>query len=577
MVSDTSFQLLHFGGHLGTAVATGLLGYWVLTRTELSGSGWIGLWLGNFAVWSTISAALVVVTHEPTAFVLFWLWAFVGLTAIYLTYLFPTAYSGRNPLTSRVCRVAGGIYALLALLVLTGPFHDLYWASVSFLQSPFPHFAVDYGVGWIAAVVYSFGAVGVVLYYFAELYFRSRRHHRQLVGLLVLGTVAGIVPVALSTADVLVPTYEYYAFAGATHALTVGYVAIRFGSVNLSTVARDETLDYLVDPYLALDTEYRIVDFNSASSQLIDRLDTSRLGEPLSDVFPALADRLTLGGRVDDPETPLTVEREGSPRYYSITLSRITDWQSTRCYAVVLTDVTELEATRRELEAQNEQLDAFVGTVSHDLRSPLSVISGRLELARMDTDTEHLDHIAEAHQRMDELIEDLLLLARQGRDVGETTAVELAAVADRAWRNVDSSEGSLVVTTDRRLLADRSRLQQLLENLMRNSLEHGTTTDHSRTDGAGDALAESETAVDGVEITLGELDDGFYLEDDGPGIPDGERQSVFEAGYTTDDDGTGFGLAIVDRIADAHGWEIQATEGTGGGARFEITGIDRVE
>ncbi len=567
MDSVLSSQLLHFAAHGLTAVATALLGYWVLSRTELSAKRWVGLWLANFAVWSAISAASVVVTHHATAFLLFWLWAFFGLTAIYLTYLFPTAYSGRNPLTSRVCQFAGGIYVLLVLLVLTAPFHELYWASVTFLVAPFPHFAVEYGPGWLAAVVYSVGAVAVLLYYFAELYFRSRRQHRRLVVILALGSVCGFVPVALSMFDLLIPTYEYLSFVGSIQGLTIGYVAIRFGSANLSSVAREETLDYLVDPYLALDSEFRLVDFNTASSQLLDELDANRLGEPLAAVFPALADNLKTDGGIDAPDEPVTFEVDGSPRHYALDVSPITDWRSTRCYAVVLNDVTELEATRRQLEAKNEKLDAFAGTVSHDLRNPLSVISGRLKLARRDCDSEHLDHIADAHQRMEELIEDLLVLAREGQEISDPEPVDLGAVAEQAWRSVEADAGSFAIETDRTVLADRSRLQQLLENLLRNCVEHGTDSTATSDDAEGDDPP--------LRITLGELDDGFYIEDTGPGIPEADQETIFEAGYTTHDDGTGFGLSIVEQIATAHGWTIRATDGSAGGARFEITGVEQ--
>jgi signal transduction histidine kinase len=67
---------------------------------------------------------------------------------------------------------------------------------------------------------------------------------------------------------------------------------------------------------------------------------------------------------------------------------------------------------------------------------------------------------------------------------------------------------------------------------------------------------------------------GFYLEDDGPGIPEAECDAVFESGYSTAEDGTGFGLTIVEEIVEGHGWSIRLTEGTDGGVRFEITGIE---
>ena len=78
-----------------------------------------------------------------------------------------------------------------------------------------------------------------------------------------------------------------------------------------------------------------------------------------------------------------------------------------------------------------------------------------------------------------------------------------------------------------------------------------------------------------VSISVGGVDDGFYIADDGVGIPDSERDRIFESGYSTAADGTGFGLRIVKQIVDAHGWEITATDSDSGGIRFEITGVER--
>lgn len=80
-----------------------------------------------------------------------------------------------------------------------------------------------------------------------------------------------------------------------------------------------------------------------------------------------------------------------------------------------------------------------------------------------------------------------------------------------------------------------------------------------------------------VTVTIGDLDRGFYVEDDGPGIPEEERDAVFKAGYSTNEAGTGFGLNIVKQVVQSHGWEIIVTESLDGGARFEITGVDFLE
>jgi len=81
-----------------------------------------------------------------------------------------------------------------------------------------------------------------------------------------------------------------------------------------------------------------------------------------------------------------------------------------------------------------------------------------------------------------------------------------------------------------------------------------------------------------VTITVGAIDDrGFYVADDGPGIPDDERGQIFETGYSTAGSGAGIGLAIVKRIVDAHDWEITVTDSEAGGARFEITAVETVD
>jgi signal transduction histidine kinase len=79
-----------------------------------------------------------------------------------------------------------------------------------------------------------------------------------------------------------------------------------------------------------------------------------------------------------------------------------------------------------------------------------------------------------------------------------------------------------------------------------------------------------------VTVRVGDLGDGFYVADDGPGIPADRREDVFEPGYSTARDGTGFGLSIVRELADLHGWTVRATESESGGVRFEITGVEVV-
>ncbi|WP_424018674.1 PAS domain S-box protein [Halorientalis pallida] len=225
-------------------------------------------------------------------------------------------------------------------------------------------------------------------------------------------------------------------------------------------------------------------------------------------------------------------------------------------FVVNVRDVTGRKERERKLKQQNERLEQFASVVSHDLRNPLNVLSGRLELAAETGDEDHFEVAQDTLDRMEAMIDDLLGLARDGQFVEETEPVALAPLLARCRESVDAERFSLAVETDATVVADPSRLRRLFENLVRNSVEHGDPS---------------------VTVRVGSLPDGFYVEDDGPGIPPGDQERVFEIGYTTATEGTGLGLAIVESIAEAHGWSVRVTDAAAsGGTRFEVTGVELV-
>jgi len=221
----------------------------------------------------------------------------------------------------------------------------------------------------------------------------------------------------------------------------------------------------------------------------------------------------------------------------------------------ILRDITERKERERELKRRNQRLDEFASVVSHDLRNPLNVAVGGIDLARSEWDSEHLERAERALDRMEALIEDLLALARGDETLTELEPVDLAGITEQCWANVETMDATLVADSDGKIYADANRLKQMGENLVHNAIEHGG---------------------DDVTVTVGEFDGGFYIEDDGPGIPEDEYDDVFTAGYSTSDRGTGFGLSIVERIVEAHDWELCIAEGSKGGARFEVTGVEFV-
>lgn len=205
-----------------------------------------------------------------------------------------------------------------------------------------------------------------------------------------------------------------------------------------------------------------------------------------------------------------------------------------------------------ELEQKNDRLDEFASLVSHDLRNPLNLAQGHLDLAREEVSSDHLDTVADAHHRMDELIGDLMALTRHGDQVTETEPVSLGDVVRRSWATIETGDVELDVAVDDwwTVEADESRLQQLVDNVVGNAVEEDVSV-----------------------VTVGALEDGFFIADDGPGIEDTDQDVIFEAGYSTREEGSGLGLAIVHQIAEAHGWTVSVTDGESGGARFEFRGV----
>lgn len=119
----------------------------------------------------------------------------------------------------------------------------------------------------------------------------------------------------------------------------------------------------------------------------------------------------------------------------------------------------ELSKRERELLRERDRLEEFASLVSHDLRNPLNVATGRLALAREEYESDHLEVVSRSLSRMERLIEDMLLLARQGEVVGSRDAIHLPSLLEDCWATVESEDATLSVTTDRTVLADESRLK----------------------------------------------------------------------------------------------------------------------
>ena len=223
-------------------------------------------------------------------------------------------------------------------------------------------------------------------------------------------------------------------------------------------------------------------------------------------------------------------------------------------FVVNARDISALKKREQELKQQNEQLEDMRTVISGDIRNPVSVASNSLVLYEETGEDEHLERVERSIQRIDSLIDRVLMMAEHEHGIDETEQVSLKDVAKRAWgmAGTDTDRAELHIVDSRQLAADPGALEQALENLFANAIEHTR----------GD-----------VTVRIGTMDGGIYVEDTGAGIPEDDREQVFESGYSTSADTPGFGLNITKQIVVGHGWDIAISDSEAGGARLEITGV----
>lgn len=230
-------------------------------------------------------------------------------------------------------------------------------------------------------------------------------------------------------------------------------------------------------------------------------------------------------------------------------------------------DVAALAATFNHMLDRLEQAFAvqrdFVDDAGHELRTPITVIRGHLELMGDDPQdrAETLALVTDELDRMNRMVDDLLTLAKAEQpgflDIEEVELADLTvsvvakarALGERKWRVDEVAEA--------RIPADRQRLTQALMQLASNAVRH--------------------TADDGQIAVGSAVQDGFvrlWVRDDGPGVPPADREKIFRRflrGRTGGHEGAGLGLAIVRSIAEAHGGTVAVEDAPGGGACFVIT------
>jgi len=317
---------------------------------------------------------------------------------------------------------------------------------------------------------------------------------------------------------------------------------------------------------------YRIVDVNSRFQEItgvrrenvIGRLATDAYGTPDA---PFLSDYAAVAATRERREFETYFPPMG--RYFLISATSFRKGT----FATIFTDITqrkrdELELSRanRELQQKNAEMEQFVYTVSHDLKSPLVTIQGYAghlrQNARGEQEIRFTDYILSAAIRMRQLIDDLLDLSRIGRIVQPAETIDIAELVKDIVQQaaVEIEQRGITITVQEpmpAIQADRRRLTQIFENLSLNALRHG-----------GGSAAPA--IVVGAETSDHEI--RYFVRDNGPGIAPEYHKKIFDIFHRLDPrtEGTGIGLAIVKRAIEIHGGRVWVESGTGQGATFWV-------
>jgi len=462
----------------------------------------------------------------------------VGIWTVVVWLWFCSAYAGHAyHLDRRLQLVAAGLVGAILTLKATNPLHRAYFEP-TVATDPFVHFAPEVGALYWTITALAYVGSGVGLYLLFETYHESALETRN-VAVLTLAIGLPVVPKLLSTWWPESLLLLYYEPIGAA-VFAVGVVTVareRFVAVHVP--ARRQLPDQLPDLVFLTDADGRIVDYNESAECVFPDL-PERVGDPFSAIAPRVAD--AEGATVE-------LDRDGDPRSYRIDRRQITLGDEAVGHATVLSDVTELEAQRRNLRRQTEHVREVSEAVAHELRNPIAILLGNLRVVEEqraddagapdagDASGGPLRAAIEAAERIDVVTDDFIDILRYGTPITETGERPLEAILADAWHG-DTAALTLEGVAEAGVVADGTRCAELFRLLFRLHRERGATTVRVRRDGA----------------------DALVVDSDGEPFSTDTPEQLFKYGREAGE-GSRVLLANAWTLATLHGWSIAAPEG----------------
>lgn len=526
------------------------------------------------ALWAA-SAALEFSTSGIQSKILWSKISYIGIVSIApLWLLFALAYSNRQEWLTR-WRVAliWIIPVIVLALVTTNEWHGLIWPAITPVSEEEGSALIySHGPGVLVLAVYSYLLImagSLLLVYSA--FHSNVLYLRQVIAL----TASAIIPLIGNLIYLLHlspwPEIDFTPLAFALTGIIVAFGLLRFQILDILPVARDALIEKMSDGMLVLDNQERIVDINPAACKMLGCRTASIIGQPASSIF---SEMLNLHNGGPDTVDSIAVMPINRIPWVEMRVTKLCDRRSRmNGHLIVLRDITDAKKAEEELlrsrddlerrvrertmelEAKAAEMERFVYTVSHDLRSPLVTVSGFAGFLKKDVEDGDIDRVEsdlrmmeDAVVKMDQLLSETLELSRIGRVANPPQKVPFSSIVQEAIEQISQkiSIKGVEVSVEPELpvvYVDRMRLVEVMVNLIENSIKY-----------MGDQAKPS--------INIGHRKDGeetvFFVRDNGIGIDKSQHEKVFGLFYRVDNstEGSGAGLAIVKRIIEVHGGRI---------------------
>lgn len=504
--------------------------------------GLVGLLLGSGG-WAIAELGFLIAPTSMMAYSLYDASLIIGLTTIGAWLYFASAYTGRSfHRDTRYRWAAVIVYLSIVGVKLTNPLHNLYFTT-ELVTAPFPHLTIRHGIiHWIVTgFSYTLVAIGFFMLY--ELFLEADYDTRPLAVVVALTGLPVVLDIVGFATPVLIDI-NYEPLGVVAFALgTLYIIEDRFLAVQLT--------DGVDDAVVYLDKNDRIREFNGDAREIFPALEGAT-GDPLASVLPDVDSALDSGDRILTRQPDADEER-----FYLVNDTSFTLGQTAIGRMIVISDVTEAERRRRELDRHNEQLDGFARALRHELYNTLHIITGHVDLAGdaleqgdVQSARDALRTISQTTERMSTITEDFVDLAKYGQTVEETQAVPFKPVVQAAFESVEADEIALEVDGSGTVQADKSRLYELFESAFEFAVQNSATT-----------------------VTVRLESDELIITDNGEPVGEADPAEYFAYGTAVPNAEAGLALPILESLAQIHGWEATIDTQYTNGIRIRITGI----